>query len=133
MAIVRRPRWIVLLAVLALAGCASGLAPSASITTTTQGWEHYFRIEAEPTGKPDGVDLDGYIYNLYGRPATVRVLGQSLDASGNVIGQKIEWVAGAVPQLGRAYFRVPGLPRGDQYRVTVWSFDVIDAPGRLRF
>ena len=123
-----KPLTAVLVLALLVAGCAAhtGLAPSASVTTTMQGWEHYFRIEATETEKPGGAaDIEGYVYNKYGRPAVVRLLGQALDASNNVIGQKIVWVPGNVPQLSRAYFKINDLPPADQYRVTVWSFDII--------
>jgi hypothetical protein len=118
-----------LLAAVALAGCtmAPGLAPSAEVTTAVQGWERYFRIEATPEpAAAGGTSLEGYIYNLYGRPAHVRLLAQALDASNNVIDQRIEWVLGGVPQLGRAYFKTRALPPADQYRLTVWAFDIID-------
>jgi hypothetical protein len=116
----------VLLVAIAVAGCAPGLAPSADVTTITQGWERYFRIDATTTPTPGGTEIDGYIYNLYGRPAEVRLLAQALDASNTVVAQKIEWVLGGVPQLNRAYFKISPLPPADQYRVSVWSFDIID-------
>jgi hypothetical protein len=118
-------------AVLALAvagGCATGgLTPSATTTTAVQGWDHYFRLEWEPQPRADGTDLEGYIHNTYGSPAgNVRLLAQALDASDNVVAQMIEWVPGVVPNFSRSYFRIAGLPRADHYRVTVWSFDIID-------
>jgi len=130
-----KPPTAALVAVLALvAGCAAapGLSPSASVTTTMQGWEHYFRIESTPTPKAGGTEIEGYVHNKYGRPATVRLLGQALDASNNVVGQRIVWVPGGVPQLSRAYFKISGLPPADHYRVTVWSFDIIDTDSSHR-
>jgi hypothetical protein len=110
------------------AGCAgSGLAPSASVTTAVQGWEHYFRLEWTPQAKRDGVEIDGYLYNNYGAPmGNVQVLAQAFDNSNNVVAQKLEWVPGIVPPFNRSYFRVPGLPPAPHYRVTVWAFDIID-------
>jgi hypothetical protein len=65
------------------------------------------------------------------RPAeNVQVLVQALDASGAVIDQRLAWVPGGVPQLSRASFEVPRLPVADHYRVTVWSFDFVETPGR---
>ena len=112
-----------------------GLTPSASVTTTMQGWERYFRLEWTPQARPNGVEIDGYVYNTYGQPmGNVRVLAQALDESNNVIAQKIEWVPGIVPNFNRSYFRVPGLPVAPQYRVSVWAFDIIDTDGfRRRF
>jgi hypothetical protein len=119
---------ILLVMAIATAGCATaGLTPSASVTTAIQGWERYFRIEWAPQPKPDGVTIDGYLYNTYGSPmGNVRVLAQALDASDNVVAQTIEWVPGVVPNFNRSYFRIPKLPLADHYTVTVWSFDIID-------
>ena len=117
------------------AGVGTGLAPSASVTTAVQGWERYFRLEWTGQAVPAGMAIDGYIYNTYGSPAgNVRVLAQALDATDGVIAQKIEWVPGVVPNFSRSYFRVTALPPAAAYRVTVWSFDIIDTDrGRLRW
>ena len=122
---------------LLLTGCATqGLTPSATVTTTVQGWEHYFRLDWTPHATPAGTAIDGYVYNTHGSPmGNVRVLAQAVDAQNNLVAQRIEWVPGVVPNFGRSYFRIPPLPRADQYRVSVWSFDIIesDMPWRRRF
>jgi len=108
------------------AGCGPGLAPSATVTTAVQGWEHYFRLEYAPRPTANGTLIDGYVHNNYGSPmGSVRLLGQALDAQDNVIAQRIEWVPGIVPNFSRSYFRIPGMPPADHYRVSVWSFDII--------
>jgi hypothetical protein len=126
---------IVLAAAAGATGCTSAaMTPSASVTTIMQGWEHYLRLEWAPQAKPNGVEIDGYIYNKYGRPmGSVSVLAQALDAANNVVAQRIAWVSGGVPPFNRSYFRVAGLPPADQYRVSVWSFDIIDSGPRDRF
>jgi hypothetical protein len=120
-----------------MGGCAGSaspsLSPSATTTTAIQGWEYYFRLDWVAEPKADAYDIGGYIYNTYGAPATnVQVLAQSLDAGGNVIGQKLVWVQGGVPPLSRSYFRVAGLPPANAHRVSVWAFDWIQghAPER---
>ena len=126
----------ILLAVLATACATAALTPSASVTTAVQGWEHYFRLDWTAQARPNGTEIDGYVYNTYGSPAgNVRVLAQALDASNNVIAQKIEWVPGVVPNFNRSYFRIAALPPADHYRVSVWSFDIIDSDrfSRRRF
>jgi hypothetical protein len=35
-------------------------------------------------------------------------------------------VPGIVPNFNRSYFRIAGLPPADHYRMSVWSFDIID-------
>lgn len=120
-------RWLgVVSIVFAAAGCA-GVSPSASVTTAVQGWEHYFRLDWSGQATPGGTVIDGYVYNTYGSPAgNVRILAQALDASNAVIGQRIEWVAGVVPNFSRSYFKISALPYAAQYRVSIWSFDIID-------
>ena len=115
-------------------GCATpGLTPSATVTTAVQGWEHYFRLDWAPRAVPEGTAIDGYVYNNHGAPmGNVRLLAQALDAQDNVLAQRIEWVPGVVPNFNRSYFRIPPLPRADQYRVSVWSFDIIDTDSPLR-
>lgn len=117
-------------AFIVVGGCAGapGLTPSASVTTTTLGWEHYFKIDwgLEP-GPADSRAAAGYVYNEYGRRAeNVQILAQALDASGNVIGQRLAWVPGGVPALSRGYFKVGPLPPADAYRVSVWAFDFLE-------
>jgi hypothetical protein len=68
--------------------------------------------------------IQGYIYNDYGRPAVdVRLLVETLDASGAVTARTIGFVVGAVQFKDRAYFEVPLKATGASYRVTVTSFD----------
>jgi len=97
------------------------------------GWERYFRLDWTAQEKAGGREIDGYIYNNYGQPAAgVQILAQGLDASGNVVGQKLEWVPGIVPALNRSYFRVAGLPPANAYRVSVWGFDWVQGNSPLR-
>jgi len=56
--------------------------------------ERWFKLGWETAPGRDGsVRLRGYLVNTYGEPAgQVRVLAQVLDANGNVLAQRIEWV-----------------------------------------
>ena len=113
---------------LATAGCATPeTTPSATVTTLMPGSERFFRIDWEAT--PDRGDtrrLRGYVENTYGEAAArVQLLGQALDTSGVVVGQRIQWVHGAIPGFGRVYYEIPGMPPADHYRVTVWAFERI--------
>jgi len=113
-----------------IAGCAgasAGMTPSASVTTVMQGWEHYLRLDWAAQPQPRGQTIDGYIYNKHGQAmGNVQLLAQALDANGSVVGQKLAWVPGAIPPLERSYFWIPALPAAQQYRVSVWSFDILD-------
>jgi hypothetical protein len=76
------------------------------------------------TGRGGKPVIQGYIYNDYGRPAVdVRLLVETLDASGAVTARTIGFVVGAVQFKDRAYFEVPLQATGASYRVTVTSFD----------
>jgi hypothetical protein len=113
------------------AGCAgpvTGLTPSATVTTAVQGWESWLGLDWEAEPRPHGQDITGYVYSHHGSDMiNVRLLAQGLDASGNLVGQKIEWVPGSVPGLQRTYFRISNMPPAARYRVTVWTFETIES------
>jgi len=120
----------------ALAGCGlTTYCPIDSTATTTliPGWERYFTVEWTAGPEHGGVRrIDGYVYNRYGEyAADVRLLVQSLDASGNVVGQRVVWGPTGVGGFGRAYFDVRSLPAADHYHVFVWDYRLIQAAGVL--
>ena len=113
-------------------GMTGSLAPSAGTTTTIVGWERWLQVHFAMQARPGAQDIDGYVHSLHGSPlANVRLLAQALDANGNVVGQKLEWLPGIVPGLQRAYFRIPDMPAAARYRVTVWQFETVESPGFL--
>lgn len=109
-------------------GCATAdTTPSATVTTLMPGSERWFRInwDVRPE-RDDSRRLSGYVENTYGEAAgRVQLLGQALDLSGAVVGQRLQWVHGAIPGFGRVYYEIPGMPPADHYRVSVWSYDRI--------
>ena len=109
-------------------GClTAGPEPSETLTTLSPGAEQWFKIDWEAVPRPDGtVRLEGFINNTYGTAARVRLLAQALDPSGKVIGQKLWWLD-TVPGFGRVSYQIPGVPRADHYRVTVWSYTRIES------
>ena len=116
------------LATLGTSACASlnspAITPSASTTSLTQGWEHWFKLEWS-TDRESGGDtrIRGYITNEYGEAAQpLRLLGQALDASRAIAGQQIVWVPEGVGGYERAYFEIRHLPTTDHYRVSVWDY-----------
>ena len=118
-------------------GCGSTssyLTPSGSTTTLMAGWEQHFTLEwtAEPEAE-NARRITGYIYNGHGEAAvSVRLLAQALSQSGEVIGQRIEWVPEGVTGFGRSYFIIPHLPVAATYRVTVWDYTWQQADGGTR-
>ena len=121
-------RWSVVAGILvaALTGCTTtGTQPSAAVTSLNPQAERSFRVSWEAGPERDGERrLQGYVESALGEPAVrVQLLALALDASGNVIGQRLAWMPEAIPGLGRVYFEIPKMPAAPQYRVTVWSFD----------
>lgn len=113
---------------LAAAGCATpDTTPSATVTTLMPGSERFFRINWDVTPERGATRrLSGYVENTYGEAAgRVQLLGQALDNSGAVVGQRLQWVHGAIPGFGRVYYEIPGMPPAEHYRVTVWAFERI--------
>ncbi|SRR5882724_459808 len=105
--------------------------PPGSPTTLMYGWEHHFSIEwAAAEQGPNARKVSGYVYNQHGEFAThLRVLAQAIDPAGAVVGQRIAYVPGGVGGFGRAYFEVPNLPATAAYRVSVWDYTWLQAPG----
>ena len=124
------------LAVVMLVGASLGCAttetqPSAAVTSLTPNAERWFRVTWSAEPDRNGVRrLRGYVDSALGEPANrVQLLAQALDASGNVVGQRVEWMEEMIPALGRAYFEIPKMPAAAGYRVTVWAFDRVKGGG----
>jgi hypothetical protein len=78
-------------------------------------------------GRPE---IDGYIYNDYMRAASdVRLLVETLDENGRVIGCAYGFVLGVVPPFNRAPFDVPLRTAGASYRIRVTAYDWRDGVG----
>jgi hypothetical protein len=68
--------------------------------------------------------IQGWVYNDYGQAAKgVRLLVETLDASGNVVARDSGFVFGTVAANGRTDFEVPLKQTGASYRVSVTAFD----------
>lgn len=128
MPLTRRLIVVATLVLAAAGGCATpDTTPSATVTTLMPGSERFFRINWDV--RPERADtrrLSGYVENTWGEAVDrVQLLGQALDPSGAVVGQRLQWVMGAIPGFGRAYYEIPGMPAAEHYRVTVWAYDRI--------
>ena len=106
-----------MLAFLAGAGAASAQVPAGPFGQN-------FRVEREVAAGRDGRPLlDGYVYSSYGLAASdVRLLVETLDASGQTVAKTVGYVDSLVPPFGRTYFTVRLPAPGASYRVTVTSF-----------
>ena len=79
------------------------------------------------SGRPE---ITGYVYNEHGLAAIkVRLLVETLDASGQVVDRTYGFVFGAVPGFNRTPFSVALRSEGASYRITVTSFEWRDGGG----
>jgi hypothetical protein len=115
-------------ALLSLLATATGVAAQ-SLTPHSPGWERYFTVSWEPFERRGKPYLNGYIVSNYGVTATrVQLLVDSLDSSGQIAGQRVEWLSGGnLPGFARTYFEVPIRQRAATYRVSVFAFDFVQS------
>ena len=102
-----------------------GTAASAQpLTPHVPAWERYFEISSQTFERQGRPWLHGHVVSKWGETATgVKLLVESLDANGQVVGQRVEWLSSTVPVFSRAYFEVPAPVPAASYRVRVLSFD----------
>jgi hypothetical protein len=78
----------------------------------------------------DRTHVWGYLHNTYGDSfGDVLLLAQALDGSGALVDQRVVRLPGIVSAFSRAYFDIGTLRAASHYRVTVWSFSPLQAPG----
>lgn len=118
-----RHRWLASMVFVGLAtSCPMTRAAALDATSSVDArirldWE----VGAKHGGRPV---IQGYVYNDYLRPASdVRLLVETLDASGTVIARDPGFVRGVVESSGRNYFEVPLKTSGGSYRVSVTGFE----------
>lgn len=99
-------------------GSAVALSATSSVDSRIRlDWE----VGTTHSGRPV---IQGWVYNDYGQAAKdVRLLVETLDASGNVVARDSGFVFGTVGANGRTDFEVPLKKAGPSYRVSVTAFD----------
>ena len=116
-----------MLVIAALAGmlAVAASAGAQSLAPTTPGWERYFTVTWEPFERRGQPYLGGYIASSYGVTAMrVQLLVDSLDSSGQIVAQRVEWLGGSnLPGFSSTYFEVPIRASASRYRVSVFAFD----------
>ena len=119
-------RWTVVAAVLFL--LAAGPAVAQNLQPLVSGWEQHFTLTwqaSESRGRPV---VDGYIRNESGFAALrVRLLVESLDATGRPVEQRVEWLGSELSPGRRFFFEVPAPQKGASYRVSVFSYDWVQS------
>lgn len=119
-----------ILVIVALLGVlAAGTEAGAQrLTPHVVGWERYFTVSWETFERGGRPHLSGYVVSQYGVTAQrVQLLVESLDASGGVTAQRVEWLGGDVAPFSRRYFEVPVPRPASSYRVGVFAFDFLQA------
>ena len=123
-----RVRVLVITVVVGMLAAATDVAAQ-SLTPHFPGWERYFTVSWEPFERRGQPHLSGYIVSSYGVLATgVQLLVDSLDSSGQIVAQRVEWLGGSnLPGFSRTYFEVPIRQQGQSYRVSVFAFDFVQS------
>ena len=115
-----------------LLGCATtDTQPSAAVTSLVPGAQRWFRLDWTADAEREGERrLRGHIESALGEPANkVQLLALALDASGNVIARRVEWVPEVILPGDRVYFEIRKMPPAAEYRVTVWAYERIKGGG----
>ncbi|MGH7341394.1 MAG: hypothetical protein ACREKH_12970 [Candidatus Rokuibacteriota bacterium] len=112
---------------IALLSAASAMAQGrALLTPLVVDGERYFTLQWQAVD----TRVHGVIVNEFGFGARdVRLLIDSLDASGGVTAQTIAYVPFALPPGTRSYFEARIPARAASYRVTVFQWEWIQAGG----
>lgn len=113
----------IVLALAAAACVTTETTPSAAVTTIDPAGSRWFQLQwtATQAAGSNAQSVDGYVFNNNGEAARVQLLAQALDASGQVLDQKIDYPQAPVPGFGYSYFHIGPLAAADHYQVTVWS------------
>jgi hypothetical protein len=108
---------------------ATSAAPAQPLSPTFPGWERYFSVSWKPFERRGQPYLGGYIVSSYGVTATrVQLLVDSLDSSGQIVAQRVEWLGGSnLPGFSSTYFEVPIRQQASRYRVSVFAFDFVQS------
>jgi hypothetical protein len=123
----RRPGRVAL-ATLALVVTASGTPALAQEAPAREGQmvgaDQFFRLVWEPVEYGGRLSIGGYVTNDYGLEAThVRLIVESLDATGRVTARTIGHVNYPIPPSARGFFEIFVPDRAARYRVAILSWD----------
>ena len=107
--------------ILALGSAPAGAAPIISPSGIHPLLHFEWQVGQDRKGRPE---IEGYLYNDYMRAAiNVRIIVDSLDASGQVTFSTFAYLPGVVPLSSRAYFVVPLTHPGASYRLRVTMYE----------
>jgi hypothetical protein len=122
-----RVLWVSLLLVVA----SPAIVRAQELRPLMLGWEQHFTVTWDAVQRRGRQEVAGYVYNRSPyRVGNVRVLVNSVDDTGRIVGQRVSWVLGELGADSRLYFEVPATPAAG-YRVSVFSYDRIDQAAML--
>jgi hypothetical protein len=101
------------------------------LTSLSPSWPQFFKLDWVALVNHGTTTIEGHIRNDGNFSAgRVRLLVDALDASGNVVGQRLVWLLPPDLTPGtQQYFAVPMPEAAASYRVSVYSFDSQKGPG----
>ena len=119
---------ILVMAILLGVLAAEGEVAAQHLSPHVPNWERYFTVSWEPFERGGRPHLRGYVENQYGTQAWgVQLLVESLDASGQIVAQRVEWLAGDVAPFSRRYFEVLAPGPVPSHRVRIFSFEFVQS------
>jgi hypothetical protein len=111
---------------LALVLAAPAAVPARELQPLMRGWEQHFTVSWGAIQRRGRPEVEGYVDNRSPyRVGNVRVLVDSLDATGRIVDQRLSWILGEVGGGSRVYFEVP-VTSAASYRVRVFAYDRVD-------
>jgi len=103
---------------------------SAPLTPLVVDGERYFKLQWEAGERAQRPEVHGQILNEFGYPARkVRLLVNSLDATGAVTDQTLVYMPGDLLPGSRYYFETRVPAPAASYRVVVFQYEWIQAGG----
>ena len=123
--------WKTLVAVALSLSAASALAQgSPRLTPLVVDGERYFKLQWESADQNGRPGVRGSIFNDYGFAARkVRLLIDSLDATGAVTAQTIAYLPFDLTPGTQSYFEAQVPARAERYRVVLFEWEWIQAGG----
>jgi hypothetical protein len=104
-----------------------GPATAAVLEPQVWGWEQFLGVDWTVVERRGGVVLEGYLSSSSPSGLTrIRLLIESLDATGGVLAQRVIWVPGDISPFSYAPFSTTVAARAPHYRVRVFTFDRIE-------
>jgi hypothetical protein len=125
---------VIAIVVSACAIAGNPLTGPTEFDSLSPGWQSKFSVDWKVAPSQGGTNrLYGRITSHWGQYASpFRVLGMAMDSSGKVVAQRIQWVPGGVPGFSSVYFEIDHLLVAASYRVTVWDYTLLEAPGAIQ-